>query len=71
MNTLQMLSLPLLGFGSFLSETWTALRGESPHSEVPPLERSFVPIIEAVLAVSRYARTAPEPELDIALPGES
>ena len=49
MGAFRILSLPLMGFGSFLSESWTAFRGETPHSEVPPLEASVGAVLEAVL----------------------
>jgi hypothetical protein len=49
MGAFRLLTLPLMGFGSFLSESWTAMRGETPHTEVPPLEASFGAILEAVL----------------------
>lgn len=49
MSRLNILALPLLGFGHFLSEAWTAARGETPHSDVPPMDPSLVTIVEAVL----------------------
>jgi len=49
MGAMRLLTLPLMGFGSFLSESWTAIRGETPHTEVPPLEPSFGAVFEAVL----------------------
>jgi hypothetical protein len=49
MGAFRLLTLPLMGFGSFLSEGWSALSGETPHSEVPPLEPSVGAVLEAVL----------------------
>jgi pimeloyl-ACP methyl ester carboxylesterase len=46
---MRLLTLPLMGFGSFLSESWTAMRGETPLTEVPPLEPSFGAVLEAAL----------------------
>ena len=49
MGALRLLALPVLQFGHFVSEAWTAARGETPHPEVPPLDRSLGAIAEAVL----------------------
>lgn len=49
MGAFRLLALPFLQIGSFVSEAWTAANGETPHSEVPPLDPSFSAIGEAVL----------------------
>lgn len=49
MGAFQLLSLPLMSIGSLLSESWSALRGEASHSDVPPLDPSLGAIFEAVL----------------------
>jgi len=49
MGGLRLLALPILQLGTFVSEAWTAARGETPHAEVPPLDASLGAIGEAVL----------------------
>ena len=49
MGGLRILALPILQLGHFVSEAWTAARGETPHAEVPPLDASLAAIGEAVL----------------------
>jgi len=49
MGAIRLLALPLLQFGSFVSEAWAAANRETPHSEVPPLDPSMTAIGEAVL----------------------
>jgi len=45
----RLLALPVLQLGSFVMESWAAMRGDAPHSEVPAMESSLASIAEAVL----------------------
>ena len=49
MAEFRLLTLPLLGAANVLTEAWSALRGEAPHTDVPPLEPSLLAVLEAVL----------------------
>lgn len=49
MQNMRILALPLMGMGTFVSEAWTSIRGETPHSDVPAMKASLGTIVEAVL----------------------
>lgn len=49
MAEFRLLTWPLLGAANLLAETWSAIRGEAPHTDVPPLEASLLAVLEAVL----------------------